>query len=376
MSNHLLSHVDPARQQVGEILATLSALARQDHKHYCQQRLACLDDLVRLSDRIARPTQGNILQRWQILADVAACDLTLVKWFEAHLDALAIMSELLDTGWQIQGFDNADVDRLFSRYRWAVWAAEGGDDPLRVAQEDNKAFLTGKKLWCSGANLVDYALVSYRDAADVAQLVVVNMRDDGVSIDGSGWAAVGMADTDTATVRFEGVCAYPVMAKHPTDTTATSPYLNRAGFWQGAAGVAACWYGASAALANVLLASYQRKPQAFKAMYLGEVSQAMTVLQTCFYALAKQLDDAPHDSHELAIRIIRSQTEAVARLVLDKLGQALGAAPFCLDGHTARLAADLAVFIRQTHGAYDSQAIGMLTAQHTTDTRDNHPWQL
>lgn len=40
------------------------------------------------------PGQGATLQRWQMLAEVAAADLSLAKLFEGHTDALAILHEL------------------------------------------------------------------------------------------------------------------------------------------------------------------------------------------------------------------------------------------------------------------------------------------
>ena len=63
---------------------------------------------------------------------------------------------------------------------------------------------------------------------------------------------------------------------------------------------------------------------------------------------------------------------------MEVVGQALGAAPFCRNAHFARLSADLPVFIRQSHGAFDLQKIGELTgilANDLTDGQDNI-WQL
>ena len=122
-------------------------------------------------------------------------------------------------------------------------------------------------------------------------------------------------------------------------------YLDRVGFWHGAAGVAACWYGASAVIAGYLITAYQQKPNDYKAMYLGQVSTALAVTEQYFYHIAELLDTQPQSSHELAIRQLRAHVEQLARQVIEVTGQALGAAPFCNNGF-ARLA-DLPVFIRQ-----------------------------
>lgn len=322
---------------------------------YVTQLKQTLSQLVLLSAQIALPANGHTLQRWQVLAQVAACDLNLVKFFESHLDALAILAEL--------GVDD------IAEGLWAVWAAEGGDEPLRFDGEK----CTGQKPWCSGATFVDHGLVSFRDAQNNAQLLMLAMNQPQVTIDDSGWYAVGMPYTATATLHLKGANATQVMSN--AIAKGSSPYLDRPGFWQGAAGVAACWYGAAAQLAQFLLDSYQQKPQAFKALYLGEVSQALSVTQAYFYQVAQLIDSEPSQSHALAIRILRAQVEATAMLVLEKVGKALGATPYCKNAHFARLAADLSVFIRQTHGAFDSEAIGKLTAEQLGDSQ-GALWQL
>ena len=128
-------------------------------------------------------------------------------------------------------------------------------------------------------------------------------------------------------------------------------------------------------MAQFLLESFQQKPQAFKALYLGEVSQALSVTQSYFYQVAQLIDREPSQSHALAIRILRAQVETTAMLVLEKVGKALGATPYCKNAHFARLSADLSVFIRQTHGAFDSEAIGKLTAEQLGDSQ-GALWQL
>lgn len=62
-------------------------------------------------DRLALAGQGATLERWRMLAALASGDLRLVKLFEGHTDALAIMAE---TG---EGYVPA------SAQVWDVWAA-------------------------------------------------------------------------------------------------------------------------------------------------------------------------------------------------------------------------------------------------------------
>lgn len=318
-----------------------------------------LKTLITYSDKIPHPASGaspinsevsNTLSRWQVLAYVAGIDLTIAKWFESHLDALSILHEV--------GYDKADLGW------WAVWAAEGNP----IGYEQGK--VSGTKAWCSGANMVDYGLITYRNANDQAQLLVVDMRQSGIEINNEEWQAVGMKATDTATLQFHEVSAIQVGR--------ANEYLERVGFWHGAAGVAACWYGATSYLADYLISAYQQKPNDYKAMYLGQISTALAVTQQYFHYVADLIDSQPQLSHELVIRQLRSQVEKVARQVMDMVGQALGAAPFCRHAHFARLSADLPVFIRQSHGAFDLQKIGELAGALSNDLTDGQDniWQL
>lgn len=352
--NAVLQDIKDAIGQIIGANQSLRSLVLTD-----EDRHDILKTLVTYSDKIPHPAHGmtNIngepvsttLIRWQILAYVASIDLTIAKWFESHLDALSILHEV--------GYEHA-TDGL-----WAIWAAEGHHDPIRYDQ----GRISGTKSWCSGAHLIDYALMTYRDDQGHSQLVSVAMHQSGITVDTSEWHAVGMKATDTATVQFDHVAAHNVGA--------SNAYLNRVGFWHGAAGVAACWYGAAASLASYLITAYQQKPGDYKAMYLGEISTALAVTQHYFYHIASLIDIESHCHHELAIRELRSQVEQVARLVIATVGQALGAAPFCNNAHFARLSADLAVFIRQSHGAFDLQKIGELSsvlASSLTDDENNN----
>ena len=318
-----------------------------------------LKTLITYSDKIPHPASGaspvngevsGTLSRWQILAYVAGIDLTIAKWFESHLDALSILHEV--------GYDKADQGL------WAVWAAEGNP----IGYEQGK--VSGTKAWCSGASVVDHGLITYRNTDGHAQLLIVDMSQSGIESDNSEWQAVGMQATDTATIQFHEVSVSQVGA--------ANIYLERMGFWHGAAGVAACWYGAAAYLANYLISAYQQKPNDYKAMYLGQISTALAVTQQYFYHVADLIDSQPQLSHELAIRQLRSHVEKVARQVMEVVGQALGAAPFCRNAHFARLSADLSVFIRQSHGAFDLQKIGELSSVLTNDLTDRQGniWQI
>lgn len=296
-----------------------------------------LKELVQLSDQVPFPAAGETLKRWQTLSQVSAVNLSLGKLFESHLDAMAILHELNIP---------ANPHQL-----WAVWAAEGGVQPLQLDQDR----LSGVKTWCSASSWVESGLLTYRDEHNRSQLLVVDMQQPGIQHDQSAWQAVGMQQTLTAQLQFNQVSVKKVADPHA--------YLDRVGFWHGAAGVAACWYGATVALAEYLQQELLRKPHAYKAMYLGEISRDLIATQALFYRVADLIDQQPKFPHQLQIQALRAQVEATALNVLIQVGKALGAAPYCTNAHFAQLAADLPVFIRQSHAAFDLECIGELSAQ-------------
>lgn len=338
---------DDIRQKVLQVLVTFS----DEIPHPAQvstdaSNLESVNKQKQNNEDQNKNTESSTLLRWQVLAYISGIDLTLAKWFESHLDALSILYEL-GYGETQQGL-------------WAVWAAEGHPNPIRY--QDGK--ISGSKSWCSGAHIVDYALMTYRDEQGKSQLLTVAMNQSGIDIDNSAWQAVGMQATDTATVTFDHVAA--------TQVGTPNAYLDRVGFWHGAAGVAACWYGATASLASYLIESYQQKPNDYKAMYLGQISSDLAVSRQYLHQVAYLIDSQPEDDHELAIRQLRTNIEQLARQVIETVGQALGAAPFCGNAHFATLSADLTVFIRQSHGAFDLQRIGELTSFQA----EGNIWQL
>jgi alkylation response protein AidB-like acyl-CoA dehydrogenase len=212
-------------------------------------------------DRLPQPGSGQTLLRWRALAAVAARDLGLVKLFEGHTDALAILAELRGPVWQA-GFDAGS--------RWGVWAAEAPDARLVATRADNSdesaaLRLNGTKAWCSGARVLTHALVTaWLD--DQPVLAAVKL-DQSVAISTTLWHAVGMRATESGDVHFDATLAQQAGPPHA--------YVRRAGFWQGGAGIAACWYGAAAGIAQMLADAIVTHADAHRLAHLGAADIAL-----------------------------------------------------------------------------------------------------
>ena len=294
------------------------------------------------------PGQGRTLARWQALADVAAHDLSLAKLFEGHTDALAILREL---------GDDAPVP---AGSTWGMWAAEPPDAKVSFQRQGggHHVRLQGRKSWCSGASTVSNGLLTAWAADGCGPfLVKVAMDQSGVRVIDKAWRAVGMAGSASVDVEFD--------AAQGTLLGGARDYLSRPGFWHGGAGIAACWYGGALALAHHLKAAAadsggtgKRPGDLLRQAALGKVDLALRQTAALLRDAARWIDEHPRDDAcALALRV-RLSAEASAGRVLDEVGRALGAGPFCRDAQFARMAADLPVFVRQSGADRDFAALG------------------
>jgi alkylation response protein AidB-like acyl-CoA dehydrogenase len=294
-------------------------------------------------DRLPLPGRGATLERWRILAAVAACDLALVKLFEGHTDALAILADIGGNYLPVQG------------QAWGVWAAEPpaarliARDETTAESENCPITLQGTKAWCSGAASITHALVTAWNDRDEPILAAVDLRQPGVRVTTEGWMAVGMAASASVDVHFDNASALRIGAPRA--------YLERPGFWQGGGGIAACWYGAAAAIGGFVKQDAARRSDPYKLAHLGAIDTALGAAASLLRETAARFArDPAADALPAAFRA-RLAAERAAIEVIERAGRALGAAPLCRHRHFAHLMADLPVFIRQSHAERDEAAL-------------------
>ena len=298
------------------------------------------------ADQLPLPGHGATLERWRILAAIGAHDLSLAKLFEGHTDALAILAE-------------ANYRAAPGGALWGTWCAEPPDARLVL----DEGMLTGRKAWCSGARDATHAVVSCWTAAGEPMLAAVGLRQPGVTVTADGWHAVGMAGSASVDVHFDQVPATPLGD--------SGFYVQRAGFWHGGAGVAACWFGAAGALAEALRARLRGAPDPHRLAQLGAVTVALQGSAALLREAAAMIDRAPDSDAMLAALSVRLHVDDVATTTLAAVGRALGPGPMCKDAAMARRVADLPVFIRQSHAERDQEAVGKIAA-----AAERAPWTL
>ncbi len=310
--------------------------------------------IARGADRLPLPGSGNTLQRWQALAAVGECDLSLVKLFEGHVDALAILAELNGA----QGHGGG---------AWGTWCAEPPDARLQFSDPDvqGRVRIDGRKAWCSGATHVARAVISGWNPAGLPCLAAIALDQPGVRVSDEGWQAVGMAATRSVDVLFDGA--------HGQAVGAPSDYVNRPGFWQGGAGIAACWWGGAVAIGKLVLAQARRRPgppEPHQSAHLGHIDLALRSSAALLREAAAWIDAHPHANAQAVALRVRLAVERDATDVMWHAGRAVGAGPLCKDARFARAMADLPVFMRQSHAEKDLAALGHQLKE------DGDPWTL
>ena len=303
--------------------------------------VACLETLIEEGfSTLPQPGSGKTLARFALLADVASRSLPLAKLYEAHTDAMAIFTEL-------------DKNEPLPSGTWGVFAAEAQPPALFVdtAMHD-QVVLSGVKDWCSGALDLSHALVTARTRSGQPVLVAVALKDERVKITKGPWAAIGMARTETARLEFNDMPGKRV--GEPND------YIERPGFWHGAIGIAACWYGGASLIADKIHASLLHRQDDHSLAHLGAVVAALHAARTTLVSAAASIDADPAANQRALALACREVVESACQKVLIHAGRALGAKPFCMDAQFAAMAADLPVFLRQSHAERDLQQLGAL----------------
>lgn len=331
---------------------TKDALARLQQQH---GRGLTLTHLVAAGlDQLPLPGSGQTLARWQRLSAVAAHDLPLVKLFEGHTDALAILAEL-------------DGPAPPAGSRWGTWCAEPPDARLAFMAEGDAPHIRidGTKSWCSGAPSVTHAVVSGWNVAGEPCLAAVALDQSGVRVTNSGWKAVGMAGSQSVDVQFENARGLALGA--PGD------YTRRPGFWHGGSGIAACWLGGALGIATMTRDLSRGSEEPHRLAHLGAIDVAVGGAAALLREAASAIDAAPGahaHAQALALRC-RLAVEAAAETVMRHAGRALGAGPLCRNERFAHAMADLPVFMRQSHAERDLAALGQRVLSEEVS-----PWQL
>jgi alkylation response protein AidB-like acyl-CoA dehydrogenase len=298
-----------------------------------------LTGLVSQVARMPLPGSGHTPRRHQALCHWGARDLSLARLAEAHSDALAILAEC------------GHPPRAGALY--GVWASDA--PPSRVTCErlsSGEWRIEGIKQFCSGAALLDAALVTVHHAGDLF-MFDLPIKDAGVLLQPSTWISPAFADTSTTAVKFDSVV---ISDSHRLGDAGW--YLTRPGFWHGSIGPAACWAGGAHALIDAAASANRRDPHS--RAHVGALEAIAWGLRAILEQAGREIDGDPHDESGTARTRglkVRHLIERACSEVLDRFARATGPHLLAYDAHVVRQHQALALYIRQCHGERDLATI-------------------
>ncbi|WP_101850814.1 acyl-CoA dehydrogenase family protein [Kocuria flava] len=302
----------------------------------------------RLGAELPGPGEGRTGALWQRLAGLARLDPSLARVVEPHLDALAILRQ-------------AGLGELAGLpATWGVWAAEAAGRELTARPSGSGWELTGTKAWCSLAAHLDRAVVTAGTGGGRRRAFAVDLSHPGAVPDGTaGWCPAGLRDVPTGDVRFDAVPAVPVGGD--------GWYLERPGFAWGGIGVAACWWGGAAGVADLLWedavgrARPGRRPlDQVGLAALGAVDALLHPAREVLAGAAEAVDAGRAGGRRGAVLALRTR-RAVARAaeaVVAEVSAATGPGPLTGSPEHVRRVAALQVWVRQEHAQRDAAALG------------------
>ncbi len=293
---------------------------------------------------LPEPGQGATPQRWAALAALGRTDLVLARLAEGHTDAAAILAEA----------DRTPAPEAI----YGVWAARAGGTGAAVVKEGGRLSLTGTVRFCSGASILDRALVvaaAAPDAPGTAWLIEVDLAAPGVHPDPDSWPALGMDASDSLDVRFHDVAITGDMIIGTDDW-----YLRRRGFRLGSGGVAAVWLGGAMGGYDRVVALLRERadPDEHQLAHVGALASMLSASDALLANAARAIDADPDLDLTGTIALGKAAAERVGRAIVDVAPRITGPGPLCWDRSFAQHLADLAVYIRQHHAERDLAKLG------------------
>ena len=290
-------------------------------------------------EELPLPGSGATAQRHRRLMQVARENVSLARLAEAHWDAVAILAEA------------GRIPEAGALY--GVWASEMPGQPLLLGRSGSAYSVSGTKMFCSGAGVVDRALVTV--GAPESRLLDLDLRQaaEFFEYDTSAWKTAAFQHTQTATASFH---TFPLLESSFIGEPGW--YLERPGFWHGACGPAACWAGGAAGLFDYGILSSRNDPHT--RAHLAAMYANVWAFGSCLETAADEIDRFPFDQHAAQKRALalRHIIEQLCIDTLQRFSRAYGPAPLCMNEDTVLRYQETELYLRQSHAERDLESLG------------------
>lgn len=276
-------------------------------------------------------------------------DVPLSRLLEGHVDALRIL-------------DQAGREPVAS-VLYGVWASRSQQTGVAARPTAGDGLvLDGTIRFASGTGVLDRALVPAWLGAGTHVLVDLDVRE--LPVDTTQWSTAAMEVSRSHTVT---VAEVPVGA----DRVIGPPgfYLGRPGFFPGGVGVAACWAGGAARLADLVQARLSDPVPDSISLRLGSIRLQLAAASAALSTAATLLDaDFPRGhaadptSGSPDWRAVSTEARAVVAsavdTVINETHRISGPAGLAYDVDLSRAAHDLRLYVLQQNADGDALYLG------------------
>ncbi len=272
------------------------------------------------------------------LVAIGAANLSAGRLFEGHVNAVKLVA--------LYGEGRARTEWLRAAGRGAlfgVWGAEGRE-PVRLAE----GRLSGQKLFASGADILDHAIVTARDTEGEVQLVVLDRARLAGRLFPEEWSVSGMKATASGRVDLDGleIGAGDLLG-------AAGDYLREPHFQGGVWRYAAVQLGAMSAMTRHTATQLRARDQIDAPLQAARLRRMVTACETARLwvtgaaAAVEHPEARPEDAGPAMLARLTVEREAVA--LMQEMDAALGAASFSTGHPVERHRRDLQFYLRQAN---------------------------
>lgn len=309
----------------------------------------------------ARNGMAGVLR---LLAEAGRGDASVGRLLEGHANALELVHRLAPAAVRDLVFEAVAGGAILG-----VWGADPASGRLRARRDGDILRLQGGKMFCSGADGIDMALVLADGPDDGRSLILVPVNE-ALGIDRRAWRPLGMRASGSHLVAFDGVTLDPAR-----DVICDgAAYLRDPWFTGGAMRFAAVQAGVARGLAEVAAAHLVRQDRAsapHQADRLGNAAAAVAALEGVLAAAAATWDEgcAPRASERVREQaaaygnLARVAAERTLLEVADLVQRAVGLTGLLAPHPLERRLRDALTYVRQPNPDGAREAVGRAFAE-------------
>lgn len=299
-----------------------------------------------------------------LLAETGRGDASTGRLLEGHANALELINRLASAPVRERVFEGVARGEILG-----VWGADPANGRLRAVRDGDALRLEGSKIFCSGADGIDIALVLADGPEDGRTLILVKVNEC-LGIDRRAWRPLGMRASGSHVVGFDGVtldASFDVVCRG-------ADYLADPWFTGGAMRFAAVQAGVARGLAEVAAAHLVRQDRSsapHQADRLGHAAAAVAGLEGVLAKAAAAWDEgcAPRASERAKAQagayggLARVAAERTLLEVADLVQRAVGLSGLLAPHPLERRLRDALTYVRQPNPDGAREAAGRAFAE-------------